>query len=146
MALTPKERAKKSADALWANDKASPWFGVTLSDVDEGKAQTTLTVAEHHTNGHNICHGGVIFLLADSAFAFACNSRNLSTVAQMNTINFLAPGRLGDVLTARAEESHLKGRSGIYEIVVTNQNGEVIASMRGCSRAIGGTLFEEDET
>jgi len=142
--MTPKERARRSAAAMWQDDRASPWFGMEIADVDEGRAVLRLTVAEHHTNGHGICHGGVIFSLADSAFAFACNSRNQSTVAQMNTINFLAPGRMGDVLTAEAREVVLKGRSGIYDISVTREDGEMIASMRGVSRAIPGQLFEEE--
>jgi len=115
-----------------------------IVEVDEGRARLQLTVVDHHTNGHAICHGGVIFALADSAFAFACNSRNQSTVAQMNTINFLSPGRLGDVLTAEAREVVLKGRSGIYDIEVSRGDGEIIASMRGVSRAIPGQLFEEE--
>jgi phenylacetic acid degradation protein PaaD len=100
-------------------------------------------VAERHANGHGICHGGITFALADSAFAFACNSRNQSTVAQHNMISYLAPGRLGDVLTATATELSLTGRSGIYDVKVTNQNAIVIAEFRGFSRAIKGQLFEE---
>jgi len=98
--MTPKERAERSAQAMWANDRASPWIGMSAPEVDEGRAVMQLTVAAHHCNGHDICHGGVIFALADSAFAFACNSRNQATVAQHNTISYIAPGRLGDVLTA----------------------------------------------
>lgn len=141
--MTPKERAEKSAAAMWRDDNASPWFGMVLKDVDEGTATLTLTVAEHHTNGHGICHGGVIFALADSAFAFACNSRNQSTVAQHNTITFVAPGKLGDVLAATAQEVSLSGRSGIYDVRVTNQNDDIIAKFRGCSRSIRGALFVE---
>lgn len=142
--MTPKERAEKSAKAMWAADAASRWFGFSIVDVDEGRAVVNVTVQPDQANGHGICHGGVIFALADTAFAFACNSRNVSTVAQMNTINFLKPGQVGDVLTARAQEIHLVGKSGIYEVSVEDQNGEVVASMRGCSRAIRGTLFEEE--
>jgi acyl-CoA thioesterase len=115
-----------------------------LVSVGEGRARLELTVRPHHANGHGICHGGVIFSLADSAFAFACNSRNVSTVAQHNMISFIAPGRVGDRLTATAEELSLKGRSGLYDVCVANQDGAVIAEMRGCSRAIQGRLFEED--
>lgn len=142
--MTPKERAERSAAAMWAGDRASPWFGMAIAEVDEGRAVLRLTVEGHHTNGHGICHGGVIFSLADSAFAFACNSRNVSTVAQMNTINFLAPGRLGDVLTAEAREVVVKGRTGIYDMTVTREDGEIVATMRGVSRAIPGQLFEEE--
>ena len=143
--MTPEERAKKSAEAMWADDRASPWFGMELGLVQEGRATLTLSVVAHHCNGHGICHGGVIFSLADSAFAFACNSRNQATVAQHNMISFIAPGHLGDTLTAVAEEVSLTGRSGIYDITVTNQNGQTIAEMRGMSRAIKGALFDEDE-
>ncbi|MEL7205570.1 MAG: hydroxyphenylacetyl-CoA thioesterase PaaI [Pseudomonadota bacterium] len=141
--MTPKERAKKSAAAMWSNDRASVWLGMELQDVDEGAALMSLTVQEHHTNGHGICHGGVTFALADSAFAFACNSRNQSTVAQHNSITYTAPARLGDLLTAKAREVCLIGRSGIYDVTVTKQDGTTIAEFRGHSRAIHGTLFDE---
>ena len=141
--MTPKERAQKAADAMWSPDKASKWMDMTLEDVDEGTATMSLVVQPHHCNGHGICHGGVTFSLADSTFAFACNSRNQSTVAQQNTITYLAPGYEGDRLTAEAREVSLKGRSGVYDITVTNQKGETIALFRGHSRAIKGTLFDE---
>ncbi|ABD53574.1 hydroxyphenylacetyl-CoA thioesterase PaaI [Jannaschia sp. CCS1] len=141
--MHPKERAQRSANTMWASDRASAWVGMEIADVDEGTATLTLTIREDHCNGHGIGHGGVTFMLADSAFAFACNSRNVSTVAQHNTISFLAPVRLGDVLTATAVETTLKGRSGITDVTVTNQTGETVALFRGASRAIGGHLFEE---
>lgn len=140
--MTPKECAERSANAMWANDAASKWLGMSLDTVDEGRASISLTVEPHHCNGHGICHGGIIFSLADSAFAFACNSRNQATVAQHNMISFVAPGRLSDRLTATATELSLTGRSGIYDIRVSNQNGETIAEMRGMSRAIRGHLFD----
>ena len=143
--MTPTERAIRSAEVLWDGDRASKWFGYELLEVEEGRARMRLQVGENHVNGHGICHGGVIFSLADSAFAFACNSRNMATVAQMNTINFLAPGQLHDVLIAVAEERHLVGRNGIYEINVNNQSGAAVASMRGCSRALGRPLFPEPD-
>ncbi|WP_137702242.1 hydroxyphenylacetyl-CoA thioesterase PaaI [Marimonas lutisalis] len=142
--MTPKERAEKSASAMWADDNASKWAGMEITKVDEGRAVLELTVAPHHCNGHGICHGGVTFMLADSAFAFACNSRNQATVAQHNIISYLAPGREGDRLRAEATELSLQGRSGIYDIRVTNQDGTVIAEFRGFSRAIRGQLFEEE--
>ncbi len=142
--MTPKDRAEKACRAMWDNDQSSKWFGMELGEVDEGKATMTPTVIPPPCNGHAICHGGVIFALADSTFAFACNSRNQSTVAQHNMISFLAPGKEGDVLTAVAEELYIKGRSGIYDITATNQDGTRIAEMRGMSRAIPGTLFEEE--
>lgn len=143
MSLSAKDRAEQSAAAMWANDLASKWLGVEIEAVAEGEATLALTVAPHHCNGHGICHGGVIFMLADSAFAFACNSRNQVTVAQHNMISFIAPGHQGDRLAATACEVSLTGRSGLYDVSVTNQKGQVIAEMRGCSRAISGQLFEE---
>ena len=102
MTLTAQQRAQKSAEAMWANDRASKGMGMAIDAVGPGTATLSMTVERHHTNGHDICHGGFIFTLADSAFAFACNAYNQVTVAQHCTINFLAPGRLGDRLTAHA--------------------------------------------
>lgn len=141
--MTPKERAEKSAAAMWAGDRASQTLGMSIVEMDEGRAVLQMTVSEEHANGHAICHGGITFALADSAFAFACNSRNQSTVAQHNMISYLAPGRVGDVLTATATEISLTGRSGICDVQVTNQDGTRIAEFRGFSRAIKGQLFEE---
>ncbi len=145
MSMTAKTRAEKSAAAMWADDQASKWAGMGIERVDEGSAALALTVEAHHCNGHGICHGGVIFMLADSAFAFACNSRNQATVAQHNMISFIAPGRQGDRLLAEAREVSLTGRSGLYDVSVKNQDGQLIAEMRGCSRAIKGHLFEETD-
>ena len=97
-------------------------------------------MAKRHVNGHNICHGGFIFTLSDSAFAFACNTYNQRTVAQHCAVTFLVAGKLGDRLTARATERHRAGRSGIYDITVTRQDGTVIAEFRGHSRTIEGEL------
>ena len=141
--MTPKERAEKAAAIMWENDRASPWIGMRLDTIDEGRSKMSLVVQGHHVNGHDICHGGIIFTLADSAFAFACNSRNQNTVAQHNSITYISPGKLGDTLTADAKEVSLSGRSGIYDVTVTNQHNDVIAEFRGCSRAIRGQLFEE---
>ena len=116
---------------------------MSLDSVGPGAAAMSLTVAAHHANGQLICHGGVIFALADSAFAFACNSRNQSTVAQHNSITYVAPGKVGDTLVATAQEVSLSGRSGIYDVRVTDQTGKTIAEFRGGSRAISGTIFEE---
>ncbi len=141
--MTPQERAERSAEAMWAEDNASAWLGMQIDRMEEGAATLSLTVEKHHTNGHGICHGGITFSLADSAFAFACNSRNQSAVAQHNTITYVAPARLGDRLTAVAREVSLTGRSGIYDVAVRNQDGATIAQFRGCSRIVQGTLFEE---
>jgi len=141
--MTPKQRAEKSAEVMWNNDKASVWFGMSIVSVDEGHAVLSLTVNKDHLNGLDICHGGVTFALADSAFAFACNSRNHATVAQHNNISYLAAAKLGDVLTAEAKEVSLEGRNGIYDVNVIDQNGKAIAIFRGCSRMVRGRLFEE---
>ncbi len=141
--MTPQERAAKSAAAMWANDEASKWFGMELVDVDEGRAVLALTVATHHCNGHGICHGGVTHALADSAFAFACNSRNVVTVGQHTMMSYLAPGHLGDRLTATATETAVAGRSGVYDVRITNQDGMTVAEFRGMSRAVGGQNFDE---
>ncbi len=141
--MTPEERARRSADAMWSTDRASKWFGMELGEVGPGAARMTLTVAEDQCNGHGICHGGVIFSLADSAFAFACNSRNAVTVAQVNQIQFIAPAKAGDRLVAEAREVNLRGRTGVYDVTVTGPDG-VVAEMRGTSRSVAGRIFEED--
>ncbi len=142
MQLSPQEIAERSAEAMWARDDASKWLGCSLDAVAPGGATLSMTVEKHHTNGHDICHGGYIFTLADSAFAFACNSYNQIAVAQHNSITFIAPGALGDRLTAVAREVARFGRSGIYDVRVENQEGKRIAEFRGNSRVISGTHFE----
>ncbi len=143
--MTPKERAEKSAAAMWAGDQASQWVGMELVDVEEGRAVLEMTVQAHHCNGHGTCHGGVSFMLADSAFAFACNSRNAVTVGQHTVMSYLNPGKEGDRLRAEATEVNHAGRSGIYDAKVTNQDGIVLAEFRGFSRTINGQHFEESE-
>ena len=144
MSLSPKERAELSAQIMWQEDKASQTMGMKLENVDEGKAELSLVVSETHVNGHQICHGGITFSLADSAFAFACNSRNQLTVAHHNIISYITPAYLGDKLVAKATELALNGRNGIYDVKVTNQNNKVIAEFRGFSRAIKGQHFKEE--
>lgn len=144
MPISDRQRAERSAEAMWATDDASKWFGMSLDAVGPGTATMSLTVAANQTNGHDICHGGVIFALADSAFAFACNSYNTVTVAQTNSITFVAPARTGDRLTAVATEIARSGRSGTWDVSVTNQDGKVVALFRGLARTISGTLFDED--
>ncbi len=144
MTLTAEEVARRSAQAMWAKDSASKWLGMSLDAVGPGTATASFTVESHHTNGHDICHGGYIFTLADSAFAFACNSHNRIAVAQHNTITYVAPGKLGDRLTAVAKEIALFGRSGICDVRVSDQNGKLIAEFRGASRTIEGRHFEEE--
>lgn len=143
--MTPQQRAERAAATMWAADAASRWAGVELGAVDAGSATMALTVKAHHCNGHGICHGGIIYTLADTAFAFASNSRNITTVAHHNSISYLAPGQTGDRLSAVATEISLTGRTGIYDVTVTNQEGRVIAEFRGISRAIRGQIFDEDQ-
>jgi len=143
MSLSAEERARKCAQTMWTADRASPWLGMELVSVNEGQAEVKLLVEAHHANGLGKCHGGVIFALADSAFAFACNSRNQATVAQHNSITYLAPGEVGDTLCASATEVSLTGRSGVYDVNVRNQHGSLIARFTGLSRSVKGQLFEE---
>ena len=112
--------------------------------MQPGIATVSLQVEKRHTNGHDICHGGYIFTLADTAFAFACNSYNQVAVAQQNSISFVAPGKLGDTLTATATEVHRAARSGVYDAIVVNQDNETIALFRGNSRLLNRTLFDND--
>jgi len=141
--MTPQDRAERCAQIMWASDAASQWLGLSLGHVGPGTAKMTLVVQSQHLNGHGICHGGVIFALADSAFAFACNSHNQVTVAQENSITFLEPARLGDVLTAIVRETAKTGRSGVYDVTVTGADERKIAVFRGLSRSIKGQHFEE---
>lgn len=141
--MTPQERAEKSAAAMWETDSASKWLGMTLDAVGPGTATMSFVVQGHHLNGHHICHGGYIFTLADSAFAFACNSYNAVTVAQSNSITYLSPGKGGERLTAHAVEASRTGRSGVYDITVTGEDGRKVALFRGLSRTIKGQNFEE---
>ncbi|MEL6601309.1 MAG: hydroxyphenylacetyl-CoA thioesterase PaaI [Pseudomonadota bacterium] len=140
--LSPQMIAERSAAALWAEDAASRSLGLDLISVGPGRAEMALNVQPVHANGHGICHGGYVFLLADSAFAFACNSYNQRAVAQSNTISYLAPGRVGTRLVAEAREVERRGRTGIYDVAVRGAEGEVIALFRGQCRTIAGTLFE----
>lgn len=127
---------------MLANDSASGALGMSVESVSAGRAVLTMTVRDDMVNGHAICHGGMIFTLADSAFACACNSHNLNAVAAGARIDFLAPGRLGDTLTAVAEQCSQGRRSGVYDVSVSNQEGNVIALFRGNSQRIGGHLVD----
>jgi acyl-CoA thioesterase len=132
--------ARAATDAMWADDNASQALGMTIVATGAGTATLSMPVVKAMTNGHGMCHGGYIFTLADSAFAFACNSHNTKTVAQHCAVTFLAPGKLGDLLTAAAREITRQGRSGICDVTVTNQAGETIAVFRGHSRTLGGAI------
>ncbi|MBN8294097.1 hydroxyphenylacetyl-CoA thioesterase PaaI [Rhodobacter sp. NTK016B] len=142
--MTPDELAQACADAMWADDNATQHLGMVLSDVRAGQAVMTMIVRPEMTNGHKICHGGYIFTLSDSAFAFACNTYNQRVVAQMAQVTFLAPAFEGDVLRAEAREVWRQGRGGIYDISVTRQDGVKIAEFRGHSRTVKGTHLPEE--
>lgn len=133
--------ARASADAMWANDPASAGLGMMLLDVGPGYALMTMEVTDAMTNGHDTAHGGFVFSLADSAFAFACNSHGDRAVAQHCAITFIRPGKRGDRLVASAHEVSRSGRSGIYDVQVS-VGDEVIAEFRGHSRTIGGSWVE----
>lgn len=132
--------ADAAAQAMWAEDRASRALGMELVSVGPGRAVLRMPVREEMCNGHRLCHGGMIFSLADSAFAFACNSHNKVTVANNCTISFIASAHAGDVLTAEAVERHRGGRSGITDVTVTDQTGRLIAVFRGHSTQIKGEL------
>ncbi|MEO1158892.1 MAG: hydroxyphenylacetyl-CoA thioesterase PaaI [Pseudomonadota bacterium] len=134
--------ARACADALWATDNASQALGMQLISVSPGNAELSMTVRPDMTNGHGTCHGGFIFTLADSAFAFACNTYDERTVAQHAQITFISPAQAGDRLVATAVERSRTGRSGIYDITVTLESGEQIAEFRGHSRTVGGSIIE----
>ena len=135
------ELARACAEALWAEDRASQGLGLTLDHVGPGEAVLSMRVRDDMTNGHGTCHGGFLFALADSAFAFACNSYDHRAVAQHCSITFLRPGRRGEVLTARAVERVREGRSGLYDVTVTDAEGQVVAEFRGHSRTVPGTVL-----
>ena len=134
----PNALARRVASGMFANDQASQSLGMKIRSVGPGAAELTMTIRADMLNGHAICHGGYIFTLADSTFAFACNSYNFNTVAQGGAIDFLAPAREGDVLVATGRERSLGGRTGVYDIEVRNQRGETIALFRGKSYRIKG--------
>lgn len=134
--------AELAGKAMFERDPASQGLGMLLSEIRPGYARMTMPVREDMLNGHRICHGGYIFMLADSAFAFACNSHNHNTVGAGCNIEFLAPGRLGDLLTAEAEEQTLSGKTGVYDVKVSNQEGRILALLRGKSHRIGGLVAE----
>lgn len=137
--MSPQELAQACADAMWKSDLASQGLGMQVTHIAPGEATMTMKLTENMSNGHGNCQGGFIFTLADSAFAFACNSYNQITVAQHCSITYLQPGKIGDTLTATATQTSHRGRSGLYDIRVTNQDGEHVAEFRGHSRSVKGT-------
>jgi acyl-CoA thioesterase len=142
MSLDAYQLAAKVGETMFALDRASKDFmGMELVSCEPGRAVMRMTVRGEMLNGHEICHGGMIFTLADSTFAFACNSHNKVTVASGCSIEFLKPSRAGDVLTCEGVEQLLQGRYGVYDMKVSNQHGEIVAMFRGKSTTIQGTVL-----
>jgi len=141
-ATEPQALAEACAQQMWAKDEASRGLGIRLDRVGPGEAVLAMRVTARMVNGHKTCHGGFIFTLADSAFAFACNTYDQRTVAQHCAVTYIAPAGLDDVLVARAVEVSRTGRSGIYDVTVTTEQGTVVAEFRGHSRTIPGTLLD----
>ncbi|MBC7727236.1 MAG: hydroxyphenylacetyl-CoA thioesterase PaaI [Microbacteriaceae bacterium] len=136
--VSPQQLAEHVRDALWVGDHATRMLGMEITEIGPGRAVIRMTVRQDMLNGHATCHGGLITTLADSTFAFACNSHNELTVASGFTVDLLAPGRLGDLLTATAVEVSKAGRTGVYDVDVRNQHGERIAVFRGRSYTLRG--------
>jgi acyl-CoA thioesterase len=136
------ELAKRARDAMYARDLALQALGIEIVEIGEGFARAAFTVRADMVNGHAVCHGGLLFTLADSAFAYACNSRNDSTVALQCSISFVAPARVGERIEAVARERTLGGRTGTYDVEVTGPNGSV-ALFRGISYRIKGSVIAE---
>jgi acyl-CoA thioesterase len=134
--------AELAGRTMFERDPASQGLGMLLAEIRPGYARMTMPVRQDMLNGHLTCHGGYIFMLADSAFAFACNSHNHNTVGAGCTIEYLAPGRLGDMLTAEAVEQALAGKTGVYDVKVCNQEGRTVALLRGKSHRIGGMVAD----
>jgi acyl-CoA thioesterase len=138
--------ARRCADTIWADDAASRGLGMTLDHVAAGRASISMPVRAEMVNGHGLCHGGFIFALADSAMAFAANSYGARAVAHHAAVTFVRPGRLGETLTAAAEERSRSGRSGMYDVRVTgSSDGTVVAEFRGNTRLNGGRFFTGGE-
>lgn len=137
--------ARQCADAMWAKDRSSQALGMQIDRIAAGEAQLSMIVRADMINGNDSCHGGIMFMLADSAFAFACNGHNQKAVAHHCSVTFVAPAFEGDRLTAVAQERHRAGRAGIYDATVTRQDGTVVAEFRGHSRTIKGTHVPDPE-
>jgi acyl-CoA thioesterase len=135
--------AERVAERMFGADRASRALGMRIERIAPGRAEMTMTVRDDMLNGHSICHGGYIFLLADSTFALACNSHNRNTVAQGCAIDYLAPAHAGDVLCASGVERSRTGRTGVYDIDVRNQQGTTIALFRGKSYRVDGSIVVE---
>jgi acyl-CoA thioesterase len=139
--LTGDALARACAEAMLSRDRASQALGIALEDARPGYARTSMTIGEEMVNGHAIAHGGVTFTLADSTFAFACNSRDEPNVALQASISYVAAAKLGDRLVAEAQERSSKGRTGVYDITVSRGDGELVALFRGVCYRIKGTVL-----
>lgn len=139
---SPEATARRAAEAMWATDRASQGLDMTIVEVGPGRATLSMRVGEAMTNGHATAHGGYIFTLADSAFAFACNSYGETTVAAHCSITYVRPGRLGETLVAEAREVTRFGRSGVYDVTV-RVGDEIVAEFRGHSRTVGGSFIDK---
>lgn len=137
----PQQLAEDVVRAMWPRDAASNLLGIRFVAIRPGYAKLEMTVRPDMVNGHNVCHGGLIFTLADSTFAYACNSHDKNTVASACHIDFLAPAQIGDILEAEAVEQSLAGRTGVYDITVRNRAGKAIALFRGKSYRINGEVI-----
>ena len=137
----PQALAEATAQAMWSRDRAAQALGIKIVRVQPGASLLTMTVRSDMVNGHHICHGGMIFSLADTAFAYACNSYNKNTVASACHIDFLAPAKEGETLEAEAVEQSAAGRTGVYDITVRNNHGKTIALFRGKSYRINGEVI-----
>lgn len=136
--------ARRVADELLAREGTGPAWDIEIEEAREGYARVAMKVRADMLNGHRIAHGGMIFGLADTAFAYACNSRNISNVAQQASIAFLAPASEGDKLVAEAREQGHAGRSGVYIVTVRNEAGQDIAVLQGLSRTTGGSVLQSN--
>ncbi|MDV7339530.1 hydroxyphenylacetyl-CoA thioesterase PaaI [Terasakiella sp. A23] len=142
--MTPQQLAEATHAAMYENDFKAQELGIEIVEIKPGYARATMTVKKSMLNGHGATHGGSTFSLADTTFAYACNTYNKVTVASGCDITFSAPSHEGDVLTAEAKETLLMGRSGIYDVTITRQDGEVVALFRGRSRTISGEVIKND--
>lgn len=141
MILTGDELARACTEAMFARDQAAQSLGLVVEEAREGYARISLRITQTMINGHDTVHGGITFTLADTAFAYACNSRNVPHVALQASISFTAPGRLGDTLIAEGREVSLKGRTGVYDITIANAAGDLIGMFRGTCYRIHGTVL-----
>ncbi|WP_151704912.1 hydroxyphenylacetyl-CoA thioesterase PaaI [Nitrincola alkalilacustris] len=144
--LSPQQLAEACAEAMYSRDLASQKLGMKIESVGPGRAVLSMKITDEMIQGHDSCHGGYIFTLADSTFAFACNTYDEATVASGCSIEYLAPGKSGDLLTAIGEERSRSGRTGVYDITVQNQHGKTVALFRGKSYKVRGSVRRLEET